>query len=77
MILTDIRDYLKQQGQVSLRDMSLHFGMDQDSIRPLLEQWIAKGKVTRLPSGSLCGGGCRSCSPETIEIYAWCDQNHA
>lgn len=74
MILTDIRDYLKQAGQAPLRDMSLHFGMEQDALRPLLEQWIAKGKVVKLPSGTLCGGGCSACSPETIEIYAWRDR---
>ena len=73
MILTQIRDYLRQKGQAPLRDMALEFGMDQDALRPLLEQWVNKGKVEKLPSGTSCGGGCHSCAPETVEIYQWID----
>ncbi len=73
MILTQVRDYLKQRGQAPLRDMALEFGMDQDALRPIVEQWISKGKVTKLPQGTACGGGCNSCAPETIELYQWID----
>ncbi|MCW8955607.1 MAG: FeoC-like transcriptional regulator [Gammaproteobacteria bacterium] len=73
MILTDVRDYLKSQGQASLRDMSLVFGMDQDALRPVIEQWINKGKVEKLPEGSACSGGCSACEPQTIELYQWID----
>lgn len=71
MILTEVRDYLKLKGQAPLRDMALEFGMDQDALRPILEQWIAKGKLEKLPQGTSCGGGCNSCAPETIELYQW------
>ena len=71
MILTEVRDYLQSRGQASLRDMALSFGMNQDALRPLLEQWIAKGKVEKLPTGTACGGGCSSCAPQEIEIYKW------
>ena len=73
MILTQVRDYLKQNGQAPLRDMALEFGMEQDALRPILEQWISKGKVEKLPQGTNCGGGCNSCAPETIELYQWID----
>ena len=73
MILTQVRDYLKQKGQAPLRDMALEFGMDQDALRPILEQWIAKGKIAKLPQGTSCGGGCNSCAPEAIELYQWVD----
>lgn len=71
MILTQVRDYLRQKGQAPLRDMALEFAMDQDALRPIIEQWISKGKVKKLPLGTNCGGGCSSCAPETIEIYQW------
>lgn len=71
MILTQVRDYLKQNGQAPLRDMALEFGMEQDALRPIIEQWISKGKVEKLPQGTSCGGGCNSCSPETIELFQW------
>jgi len=74
MILTEIRDYLKLKGQAPLRDMALEFGMQQDALRPILEQWVAKGKITKLPQGTACGGGCHSCEPEAIELYQWNDK---
>lgn len=73
MILTQVRDYLKQKGQTPLRDMALEFGMDQEALRPIIEQWVEKGKVVKLPQGTSCGGGCNSCAPETIELYQWVD----
>lgn len=73
MILTEIRDYLKVKKQAPLRDMALEFNMEQDALRPLLEQWADKGKITRLPQGTTCGGGCHSCEPEAIELYQWVD----
>lgn len=73
MILTQVRDYLKTRGQAPLRDMALEFGMEQDALRPIIEQWIAKGKVEKLPEGTACGGGCNSCAPQTIELYQWID----
>lgn len=71
MILTQVRDYLKQKGQAPLRDMALEFGMQQDALRPIVEQWVAKGKVVKLPGGTACGGGCNSCEPQTVELYQW------
>ena len=71
MILTQVRDYLKAKGQAPLRDMALEFGMEQDALRPILEQWVIKGKVAKLPSGTACGSGCNSCEPQTIELYQW------
>jgi putative ferrous iron transport protein C len=71
MILTDIRDYLRTKHQASLRDMALEFSMDQEALRPILEQLVNKGKAEKLPQGSTCEGGCHSCAPETIEIYQW------
>lgn len=74
MILTDIRDYLRLKGQAPLRDMALEFGIEQDTLRPMLEQWVSKGKAIKLPQGTNCGGGCNSCAPETIEIYQWIER---
>lgn len=71
MIVTQVRDYLKSRGQASLRDMALEFGMDQDALRPVVEQWVQKGKAAKLPVGSSCAGGCSACEPETIELYQW------
>lgn len=70
MILTQLKDYIRLNRQVSLRQMSKEFDMEQDALRPVLEHWIAKGKVEKLPQGSSCDG-CHSCEPQAIEIYQW------
>ena len=52
MILTDVRDYLQQHGQAPLRDMALTFNMDQQALKPIIEHWIARGKVEKMPLGT-------------------------
>jgi len=73
MILTEVKRYLQARKEAPLRDMSLHFDMEQDALRGVLEQWMRKGKVCRLPSGTPCNG-CSSCEPMNIELYAWVDE---
>jgi hypothetical protein len=72
MILTQVRDYLKQHDQAPLRDMALTFQMEPEALKPLLEHWMHKGKVEKLPEGTPCQG-CSSCAPQSIEIYRWID----
>ena len=42
MILSELRDYLKQQ-RVSLADLVNHF--HADALRSMLKKWIAKSSV--------------------------------
>lgn len=71
MILSDLRDYLRQRGQASLQDMALHFDADPEALRGMLEHWIRKGKVTRQTAKASCGDSCTQCDPATVEIYVW------
>ncbi len=71
MILSDIRDYLRTHRRVALSDMALRFGTEPDALRGMLDKWVAKGKVSKLPSGTICGGGCCRCDLNTTEVYEW------
>jgi len=71
MILSDIRDYLKQRRQCTLNDIALHFDTDADAVRGMLAVWIKKGKVSRQNATASCGTSCQSCDPATTEIYFW------
>ena len=71
MILLDIRDYLKNAGSAPVRDIALHFKLSEYDTKSMLEHWVKKGYAKKLPAGSLCQGGCRSCEPSNIEIYQW------
>lgn len=75
MILSDVRDYLKQRGQCSLSDIALHFNTDTETIRGMLDIWIKKGKVEKRSATSACGTSCQSCDPASTEIYFWREAN--
>jgi putative ferrous iron transport protein C len=70
MILTEVRDYVRSRGQVALRDLALHFDMEEQAMRGVLEHWERKGKLEKMPPGTGCSG-CSGCAPETVEIYRW------
>lgn len=71
MILSNIRDYLKQRGQCTLSDIALHFDTDADAVRGMLEVWIRKGKVQKRSATDSCGTSCQSCDPAATEVYSW------
>jgi len=71
MILSDIRNYMQQHGQVSLADIALHFDVEPDAVRGMLDIWIRKGKVHRRSATSSCGTSCSQCDTAATEIYVW------
>ena len=73
MILSKIRDYLKERSQCTLSDIALHFDTDADAARGMLEVWIRKGKVEKRSATDTCGTSCQSCDPATTEVYSWCE----
>ena len=75
MILSDIRDYLKQRGQCSLSDIALHFDSDADAVRGMLDVWVRKGKVEKNAATPSCGTSCQSCDPATTEVYIWLESS--
>ncbi len=74
MILSDLRAYLKEQRRVALADLCTHFNMDADALRGMLDKWIGKGKVRKLPLTASCGTSCCQCDTALTEIYEWIDE---
>jgi len=70
MILTDLQKFLAQHKKVSLADLQLHFRIEADALRGMLNRLISKGRVRKMEDGKKCSG-CHSCAPETIEFYEW------
>ncbi len=64
---------LSQSGELPLKELAESLNLPPEIVRAMLERLIRAGKVKRLPSGTLCRGGCRNCAPETLEIYRWID----
>ena len=71
MILSDIKRYFSDRSAASLSDLSLHFSVEPDAMRGMLEQWIRKGRLRKLPEGTSCSSCCDGCNSESLEIYEW------
>ncbi|WP_374090588.1 FeoC-like transcriptional regulator [Methylomicrobium lacus] len=74
MILSDLRNYIREQRRVALLDLANHFDVDAEALRGMLGKWISKGNLRKLPSGTACGGSCCKCDPASIELYEWIDK---
>ncbi len=75
-MLSKIKEYLKEQGQASLRDIAVHFDVSEEAAQGMLEHWERKGKVRRMESascGGACGHKCSSCPMQCSMIYQWTD----
>lgn len=73
MILSNLTDYLAEHKRAALTDISYHFDSDPEALRMMLSMLERKGRVRKLPAGTICGGGCSKCEPASIEIYEWVD----
>lgn len=71
MIISRLSAYLQQHQRASLQDMALGLDTDAEALRNMLSVLERKGRVSRLPSGTSCSGGCGKCQPHTVEIYEW------
>jgi Mn-dependent DtxR family transcriptional regulator len=74
MILTELKQYLSQHQRAALIDLSHHFDIEPDALRGMLNVLERKGWITKLPSGTVCGGGCSKCDPASVEIYECVNQ---
>lgn len=73
MILSDLRNYIRQQHKVALVDLINHFHMDANALRGMLDKWISKGKIKKLTLETGCGTSCCKCDPALTEFYEWID----
>lgn len=71
MILSELRDYLKGRGRVTLTDMANRFDTDPDALRGMLAKWIAKGRVVRVEGPGGCAQACNTCDVAGVELYEW------
>ena len=71
MILSELKNYVKARGQVSLADAALHFDVEPDAARGMLEFWVSKGRMRRIEQSVACADSCRCSQQEQLEIYCW------
>jgi len=71
MILSRLTAYLAERKRAALIDISHHLGADPETLRMMLTLLERKGRVRKLPGGTLCPGGCNRCDPMSGELYEW------
>ncbi len=71
MILQQIRHYLEQHQQASLRDIAVHFDLDPEVARGMLEFWVSKGRIRHVPQQVDCNGSCDCVAREKLDLYQW------
>ncbi len=71
MDLIQVKQYLRERKVVPLQDVALHFKVDIETVRPLLEVWLKKGKIQKYAGAVGACKGCCKCNPATMETYTW------
>lgn len=71
MDLIHLKHYLRNRKITPIQDAAHYFQVDVETVRPLLQVWINKGKVRRQPGTTVACKGCCKCDPATIELYEW------
>jgi hypothetical protein len=66
-----IKQYLIDRKIATLQDIAIHFRKETDTITPMLDIWVRKGKVKKNAGDPGCGIGCCKCDPATLETYEW------
>ena len=71
MDLIQIKQYLKERKLAPLQDIAIHFRADVDTVQPMLDIWVRKGKVKKHAGDLGCQKGCCKCDPAAIITYEW------
>ena len=61
MMLREIKELLAEHGRLSLKELAVHFAMEQEALEPMLDLLERKGQI-RVVGGGCSKGNCRGCS---------------
>ncbi len=69
MLVTEIKEYVKESGKVSLQELSTYFDMEMEAMKQILDA-IMDDEETSLFKKPSCGK-CRQCQCHTRKQYQW------
>lgn len=71
MSLIALKQYIQTQHIASLFDITTHFDMDADTLRPMLAHWERKGCIQCERKTPACGSRCQLCDTRFTELYRY------
>ncbi len=71
MILRELKSFLQQRRQASLKEIATYFDTDEQSVAGMLDFWLRKGQLRRLPNTSGCAGSCSCSHKDDSDLYQW------
>jgi len=71
MLLSEVRNYLRDKRKISLLELSRHFNVTADVLRSMLSLLVQKGQVRQCTKKPACGTKCMQCSVFDTEMYEW------
>lgn len=70
-MLLQLLDYIQRQRLVSLQQLSRTFHMDPYALQPLLDKWVARGKIVVCQEKKkACQSMCARCHVSPVVFYA-------
>ena len=71
--LTDLKTFMVERKRASLIEIAVHFDTPASAVRPMLDQWIAKGRLRKLDIMGGCGkvGASCACKEPPSEVFEW------
>jgi putative ferrous iron transport protein C len=71
-MLSEIKQYLIEHKRATLGDLAIHFDIEPEAMRGMMQQWIRKGRVLKSDVQANCHGACsKCCDASAMEIYEW------
>ena len=70
MILFELRQFLKEQHTVSLKELCKHFESSEEVMEEMLQIWVRKGYLQTLDTSLPCGG-CSDINGTRPKYFRW------
>ncbi len=71
MILSELKEYVREHHIVNMYDLVSHFDTDADTIRNMLNILIRKGQVRKVRDADIHCRKCVQCHMLAAELYEW------
>lgn len=69
MLVTEIKEYVRESGKVSLEELSAYFQMDMEKMRDILNIIMDEDETSLFKTPSC--GKCKNCQCHTRKQYRW------